>query len=374
MIFHYTSGPRRPRNLGHSRSAFTLIELLIVVAIILLLAALTLPSLKGILKDQRISQATRLVQGFVESARARAIGSGRPVAAIFERFSEVDGDTGLQTCVRMSIGEVFPPYEGDWANTVGTLVDTDSDGYPNALDVPGAQGASLTAIVTEGDTIQLGGHNFAFNITGTPAAVGTNIRVLFENPAKTPVYNPPNATVFINKEEGRWPTVAGTTNVSFRIYRKPSKSMAGSVVLPRGTCIDLGWSGAGVGGTELATSVAKMTAKRSIYLVFDSRGTLGAVYEFQQSSSTSATDPLAAALGVVHFLIGRTDQVNVSGAPLSDSDDVQSNILDTANKWVSINAFTGRVYSSDVAAQSTTTISVPEARYLAIHGRPRTGN
>ena len=56
-------------NNSNRRLAFTIIELLIVMAIIVLIAAVTLPSVKNLLKDQKNSQAARVVQGFAEAAR-----------------------------------------------------------------------------------------------------------------------------------------------------------------------------------------------------------------------------------------------------------------------------------------------------------------
>ena len=76
----------RPRFLiASARPAFTLVELLIVMAIILLLAAVALPSVKALLHGQKVTQASRMVQAHIESARARAIAAGSHVAVILER-------------------------------------------------------------------------------------------------------------------------------------------------------------------------------------------------------------------------------------------------------------------------------------------------
>lgn len=344
----------------HRHAGVTLIELLIVVALVVLIAGLTLPSVRGLLKDQRTVQSARVVQGLLESARARAVAMDRPVAAIFERFGVDDADTvGLLSCNRMSIGEVFPPYEGDWANTTGTLVDFDNDGYVDAIDVPASQGASITSLVTDSDYIELGTHKIGFRVKGAPAVNGSTIRVAFYNPAQ---FTNTVTNALVDMEERRWPVIAGTSNVSFRIYRKPSKTMTSSVLLPRGTSIDLGWSGFGESGTDLALSTPAVTpVKRSIYVVFNPRGAVDSVYVIPPNKVPGSMSTL----GLLHFLVGRTDQINLtSNDRVSDRDDVQSNVVDSSNKWVTVNTRNGQVYVSDVGAPDATG-TVATARILA---------
>lgn len=113
------------------RAGVTLIELLIVIGVLTILATVSLTSVKGLLKDQKVSQASRLVQQYIETARIRAITNGRPVAVFMERSNLQGMDTqngvapisGNFTATRMFIGEVFPPYVGDVDNAVGELWD-----------------------------------------------------------------------------------------------------------------------------------------------------------------------------------------------------------------------------------------------------------
>lgn len=78
----------------------TLIELLVTLGIITLLAALILPTVKGLLSSRKASQAGILVRNYLEAARARAIASGREVAVVLERVSsrvyDDDGDGVIQ--------------------------------------------------------------------------------------------------------------------------------------------------------------------------------------------------------------------------------------------------------------------------------------
>lgn len=65
----------------------TLIELLVTLGIITLIAALVLPTVKGLLSSRKASQAGLLVRNYLEAARAKAIASGREVAVVLERVS-----------------------------------------------------------------------------------------------------------------------------------------------------------------------------------------------------------------------------------------------------------------------------------------------
>jgi len=70
-----------------TRRGLTLVELLVVVGVVSVLAAIVLPSIKTVLSDRKSSQSAILVKNFIEAARARAIGKNRSVAVVLERLS-----------------------------------------------------------------------------------------------------------------------------------------------------------------------------------------------------------------------------------------------------------------------------------------------
>lgn len=377
---------------GRGRDGLTLIELLIVMAIVVLLAGLTLPSVKNLLKDQKIGQAARVVQGFAESAKARAIASGRRVALVLERARTDDkggaGNDSLianDTCIRMSLGEVFPPYEGDWSGTTATVYDKSGDGFVDWMEIPAAQAASLTGsspMVSTGDLVELADRNQGFIISGvTTGNSASGIPVVQIALANPPYFNGKQCN------EPIWPlttALASGAEVSFRIYRTPSKMMAGSVVLPRGTCVDLSMSGVGPSGRDFSTfsinaptgSTASAGDFGAVYLVFSPRGTLELAY--YQSRTSSGVPSVVRVLpnGIFHLLIGRTDQVDpLYGTPSSVSavstrDDFKANLVDPANVWVSVNPYSGMIYSSQLTLGDGT---VSAARALASVGAQRPG-
>lgn len=82
--------------------AFTLVELLVVLGIALLLAALILPTVKTLLADRKTSQAAILVKNYLEAARARAIGKNRSVAVVLERISGRPADLNDDGVINMA--------------------------------------------------------------------------------------------------------------------------------------------------------------------------------------------------------------------------------------------------------------------------------
>ena len=77
---------------GQRRIAFTIIELLVALAIATLLTAIALPSLKEGMRTSSLSRSAGIVQGAFVNARAQAIRTGRPFGVVIERIRRSIGD------------------------------------------------------------------------------------------------------------------------------------------------------------------------------------------------------------------------------------------------------------------------------------------
>lgn len=68
------------------RQAFTLMEMVLVLALIVVLAGISYPAIDGMLADQRLTAAEDMIRGQCARARSRAINEGVPY-----RFAYVQG-------------------------------------------------------------------------------------------------------------------------------------------------------------------------------------------------------------------------------------------------------------------------------------------
>ena len=98
-----------------SRSAFTLVELLAVVVIISLVAALTLSAYRSIASDARISMASNAVGTVLDNARAMAIQKRRYVLVAIRPVMTGSEDQQVEMVIAVESGEMHVnPYTSQW--------------------------------------------------------------------------------------------------------------------------------------------------------------------------------------------------------------------------------------------------------------------
>jgi prepilin-type N-terminal cleavage/methylation domain-containing protein len=379
-----------PESFARQRRAMSLVELMVVIAIVVTLAAVTLPSVREMLKSQKSSQAARQVQAYFEAAKSKAIASGRPVGVLLDRLSYAGTNNNLitnSTCLRLSMVEVLPPYCGDIQGATAELTHLSGTypNYANAALLPVTTCPTAASIVTIGDFIAFGDNPTQLEIT----AVQPNINVSGNFYTRLVLQNPTQAQI-----ESIWPLTA-MMNLPFRIYRKPGKALTGGIDLPRGTCIDLTASGVGTMGRNFSPDIIAADPTwgsvapanyRGIYIVFDPNGSVQRIY---QGGVGTLTLTSYLPKSTIHLLLGKTDQVvpptlltPFDGSVIQPGSDLaKSNLMDSESIWLSINPFTGAVYSSDVVepvipanpALFTTDFRTRQAREFAIQGVARGG-
>lgn len=315
------------------RRAFTLVELLIVVAIMVVIAAFLIPAVRPALQDRKIRESARLVNVFFAGAQARAIERGRPVGVWLER-----NPTSPDECVQLFMAEAPLPYSGDLMGAQA-FVDYLRDGMNNPMTNPtngnliyravlDGNSFSLPFLIRVLDQIKFDYKGPAYTITSVNAASGPN-----------PAY------VTFEHNNGRVPPVPMT--VPYQIFRQPTRSSATTFSLPSSTSINLYYSGAGTDGFgTLATDgggVLSPQISNYILVTFNSAGRLDRI--ISEGVTVQATES-------IYFFVARNDKVDAAQAP-----DIYGfqNLEDASNLWVTVGHNTGAV----MTVENVSTLGMP---------------
>jgi prepilin-type N-terminal cleavage/methylation domain-containing protein len=350
-------------------TGFTLVELLVVLAISVALAAVTLPTVKTLLRDRKINQTALQVRSFIELARARAIGEQRPMAVIMYRYDrDLGGPRGTpeneirdrNTCRELAIAEVLPAYRGDTDNSFVTLdIDPAGLGYVDVAVLNVAANPTADFNIQAGDTISFQGVPLEFLIQEKIYdAVNDQLRIKFQNPPFGPEFVAASTSYTGLQYVGNKPAInlpSTRTNpppLKFNVTPKPRRMFSSPLTLPKGTCIDLSLSGIGNGGNQFITLNPLDTAP--VYLIFGTHGELTSIIRNPTATPNLLRQTVPSDNMFLH--VGRVDQVDtpsaavvppyVSDVAVSQRDSFRTNFYDPSNFWIRLAPLTGGVSTS----------------------------
>ena len=367
------------------RAAYTLVEVLIVLSIIVLLAAVALPTVKNLLANQQIAKTARNISSFIDKARSRAISEGKFVGIRLERLNPLD-PIGRAQSIRIRELTSVPPYTGDASNSEAILTTNTSlsnanlsyvtiaefNPFDNALLALSASmvdpnvtlqildatqpGYVLTpksdpnddpsAPIRSGDYIELpGGRLVPFKIQyrAKTAAPTVPVRLFFDlSEMKTagtksfPEGNP------IFPSDGR--------RIKYKIHRRPVVSTAAPYSLPRGVAVDLNYSGTGMRGNEFAPSALTADIQsganaKPIDIVFGPDGSVASI-------TSAFSDVPSFPQGQIFVCLGDSDGIRPDNL-FTPEKKAPANLVNLESKWVVINPGTGRVVSSPFSSVSS---------------------
>ena len=345
MSLHSRSLRRRPL------AGFTLTELLIVVAIIILLVVATLPRIKYALDESKVRESSRQLNSYMALAKSRAASTGRPCGLWFvsEQIGNPNGvppNVAFQS-TQLYLAEMPAIYSGDvldgrvYVTAPGTTQPpsfSPPNGPPwdlNFVSSPASMGSMFTFFQV-GDTFAIRFDHKGPIFPAQRTQNGFQITGL-------PILPFPNAIALPPAANGTDPNLNPNLGYSYEIYRTPQR-IGAPLALPRGTCVDLAYSGVGNSGTDFYAAQNPVNPSRTpaVLLLFSPDGHVGNVtFRTWDSNNNVYVTISNDAQGTIHFLVGRPEKV---GLPLN-----QSNLWDNNALWVSVGRLTGSVVSTDNA-------------------------
>lgn len=325
------TAPPAPRLRGEKtpRRGLTLVELLVVVTIMMILVGFALPRLRPASDQRRIREAARMVNVFMNRARARAIETGRPCGVLFQPIDNPVNDSTAASVTLYQV-EVPQPY-------MGGSTDSRVSVYVPTLRLSSCTDYSTDPIddfllhIQQGDLIQLNHQGPWYEI----ASVSSGTLFLKSDPPKT----------------SRIPPYPGP--VPFSILRRPSATIAAPLHLPEGTVVDL--SASGLNDLNLNPMTQKTTApticaffgsssgsgQDPVTILFSPNGSVERCY--YQGASEAPSGPM-------YLLIGRESQVAI-GTPTSEDvpDDEKPNWQLPDSLWIALLPQSGLVSVAESA-------------------------
>ena len=300
------------------RAGMTLVELLVVVAILGLLAVTVLPTLSATADARRTREATRIVSSYIAKAQSRAIGRTEwtgfwmtpPVSNAFANFA-----------LELYLADVPAVFRGD---SIPTTISGAATAGTFAIATGSLNGATVSGSV--GDLVRFDGGPpwYAFQ-------TGTSVRLRdgggsSEDAGQSSLNTP-------------WPA-PGTAH-TFELLRQPIR--AGSPLsIADGRCIDLRWSG--FGGWNASTYSTFGASPGSIAILFDGTGRLRQLF----NGGTRVTIS-----GPVFLLVGRSDRAGNNAADLTAADDsVGANWQYSDSYWIAIDPLSGVAKTAECARQA----------------------
>ncbi len=294
----------------------TLVELLVVVAIVVMLAAATIPRLKPNIDRARVREAARSIQLYLSSARNQAIANGRSCGVMIERLPAQTGCSVSLTQVETPL-----PYGGDFANSTAKVVANSPAGGLAQCTITLSSAPSVP--LYQGDQIQVGYQGFWITLDQRNAVNSSGA-----------ITNPQTLTGYVDTSHGETPAWLVQPVVGpYKIIRWPNKSATDALQLPSPACIDLTQS-----GFYDPTNPIWPSSTQPVTIMFAPNGTVDRIYVTSASGAYAGqrvTEPIC-------LLVGSID--GVTGTP--------SNLSIIYNLWVAINPSTGLIIVTDMASST----------------------
>jgi prepilin-type N-terminal cleavage/methylation domain-containing protein len=224
------------------RCGMTLVELLVVVAILGLLSVVVLPNLSNPGDARKAREAARAVSGFIANVQSRAIGTRGGGGLWLEPLANPITDAaGVSHVVAIDLfaAQIPEPYAGEALNStvlVTPLGASANLSFQNGFQLPNNLTSSPNLAIRFANSSAL----FRLSsVSGNSAVAATDAS------RNQTLYNTP------------WP-VADVNGISYELFLPATKDPAVSLTLGNGMAIDLSWTQLGSSGPPSNTQPSQV--------------------------------------------------------------------------------------------------------------------
>lgn len=352
------------------RRAVTLVELLVVISIMLLLAAVAVPAMRPMMEGRRIREAARAINVYLSSARSEAMRTGRPVGIMLQRLK------GQPECsMVIDQAEMPPTYAGDSMDAKVRVQTVNR--ATGEVRIYVQAGVFTDGLVRTFDRIRFDQQGPWYWLANGPdsSAPGTPNHYYYDFANGTDI----DGDQFIDDPcyltaTLTWATSLGGTPpwpdappspprstdashpVSFEIQRMPVKSNAKPLQLPAGAVVDLAASGTDrvrfwPWPTSTHPAPPPIQDFASVCIMFSPSGAVHRLYTYTDWWRDSSGQ-IETRMGVdpnpdpIFLLVGRRERVAdfiTSPLPGTPTAEEKPNWADMGNLWVTLNPQTGLV-------------------------------
>jgi type II secretory pathway pseudopilin PulG len=337
---------------------YSLAEMLIVVTILIMLVAVSLPVAKKMMDGSSVREASRQLHAYIAMAKARALQTGRP-CGVYLAFPEPP--LGLQDpalsnaaqyqaywpvrqVTQLFLAETPPPFSGSVTTAVGKI---DTSG-----NVPVLRVWNMMSPNPAQDTSEM-------LFLGSLLDPGEQFLVRFNYKGDWYIctYDSANNAFVFNPLIQRTSVLPHGFNnnaapgVPFQVLRSP-RPVGNALELPRGSCIDITYSGVGSQQRQFRIPQGVNSHLTGLTILFSPGGGIDSMYLNSRNANRIPMDVPAASL---FFLMGKvekagnpTDTTNISiTLPQVYTDIENSNLADPNSLWVVVNRGTGQVTTAE---------------------------
>ena len=316
----------------------TLVELLIVVSILSVIAAIMIPKLRVVNKDRNIREASRIVAGAIAKAVNRASVEGLSGLAIVPNpnfqggtfWPQANNDLVYFAGTRIFQMRRLPPYIGDDEGALAMDASTGGTIMVSILKPLEHDPSANRQIINQFDEISFNGSSYRYLISSvTPSSADPRFLNLTINNRSAPAPN------------------LGTDGVPYVIHRRPRRLESSMVELPDGYMIDLRYSGEVIEGANAnyGTAInqnAPTPNAGEIEIHFNGSGGVERMFFYDQLTTSPPGITQSLPVKTLYWFVTEYEPsaFNDAGLPISAGRDP---IMNPSSKWVTLDPVTGSV-------------------------------